>query len=423
MKRAPLHRNVVITGLTSFFTDVSSEMVYPLLQAFVSAILQTQKALIGPVIGIMEGIAESTASLLKVFAGYYSDRVKKRKAPAILGYGLSIIGKGFLLLATPAAWFFVLISRFVERVGKGIRTAPRDALISESTPKEEQGRAFGIQRGMDFAGATMGSLIAILLVRKFMEGAARNAAGVGSSAGTGAAAGLAPFYTFFLISLIPAALGVIVLFFLRETRGGEAKKDRPKPNLRLSQYNTGLRVFFLAQFVFTLGNSSNQFLLLRSMNLGYSLSVVIGMYLLMNLISTLLSPVFGSLSDRIGRKRLLVIGYIMYGIVYGAFGFIGAEAGWVLWIFWPVYGVYYALTEGVEKAFVADLAPRDSKATALGFYHTIVGIGLLPASIIAGFLFSWNNAAPFIWGSACAAITVIILIAGIRQEKSVPAGK
>ncbi len=416
MKRLPLHRNVVITGLTSFFTDISSEMVYPLLQAFVSAILASRKALIGPVIGIMEGIAESTASLLKVYAGYHSDRMKKRKMPAILGYGLSVVGTAFLLLASPALWFFVLISRFVERVGKGIRTAPRDALISESTPKEEQGRAFGIQRGMDFAGATLGSLIAILLVRRFME--------AGPAVGTAGApqTGVQPFYTFFLISLVPAAIGAVILLFLRETKGGPGKKERPKPNLRLGQYHPGLRVFFLAQFVFTLGNSSNQFLLMRSMNLGYTLSAAIGMYLLMNLASTLLSPLFGSLSDRIGRKRLLVIGYLLYGVVYGAFGFIGPDAGWMLWFFWPVYGVYYALTEGVEKAFVADLAPQGSKATALGFYHTIVGIGLLPASLIAGFLFSWNPAAPFLWGSGCAVVTVVILLAGVRQGNKTAAG-
>lgn len=398
------NRNVVLTGFTSFFTDVSSEMIYPLIQAFVAAIMAAQKTLLGPVLGIIEGVAESTASLLKVIAGYYSDRMEKRKAPAIVGYSLSAVSKA-LLFAASAGWAFVLLSRFFDRVGKGIRTAPRDALISESMPKEHQGKAFGFQRAMDFAGAFLGTIICYFLVKRFMDPVTKTVRDLDA------------FYTLFLISIIPAFIGVLFLFFTRETAGsGKQGNDRPKPNLDIRKYDRNLRIFFLAQFIFTLGNSSNQFLLLRSMDLGYMLSTVILMYVIFNFTTSALSSAFGSLSDRIGRKKLLMAGYALYATVYIAFGFISTATGFLLWVFWPLYGLYYAMTEGVEKAFVADIAPENSRATALGFYHTIIGIGLLPASVIAGFLFTAHPGFPFILGGALAVLTVLILGFGVKEK-------
>jgi MFS family permease len=395
--------NVLLTGFTSFFTDVSTEMIYPLLQAFVGFIMAAQKSLLGPILGIIEGIAESTASLSRVFAGYFSDRIRKRKLPAIVGYGTSALSKALLLLAS-VGWYFILLSRFFDRMGKGIRTAPRDALISESTPKDVQGKAFGFQRAMDFAGATLGAVICFFLVLRFLDPATGNIKDLGS------------FFRLFLISLFPAALGVIFLFFVRET-GKSRIEDagKPTPTLSLKKYDRNLKIFFLAQLLFTLGNSSNQFLLLRSMSLGYALSMVIVMYLVFNLTSALLSTVFGAMSDRVGQKKILMAGYSLYGVVYLAFGFITAQANWLLWIFWPLYGIYYAMTEGVEKAFVSRIAPEDAKATALGFYHTIVGVGLLPASIIAGLLFSLVPSAPFIFGGALACVTVAILGLFVKQ--------
>jgi len=398
------NRNVVLTGFTSFFTDVSSEMIYPLIQAFVAAIMAAQKTLLGPVLGIIEGIAESTASLLKVIAGYYSDRMEKRKAPAIAGYSLSALSKA-LLFAASSGWAFVLLSRFFDRVGKGIRTAPRDALISESMPKELQGKAFGFQRAMDFAGAFLGTLICYFLVERFMDPVTKTVRDLDA------------FYTLFLISIIPAFIGVLFLFFARETAGsGKQGNDKPKPNLDIRKYDRNLRIFFLAQFLFTLGNSSNQFLLLRSMDLGYMLSTVILMYAIFNFTTSALSSAFGSLSDRIGRKKLLMAGYALYAVVYIAFGFISPSTGFLLWVFWPLYGLYYAMTEGVEKAFVADIAPENSRATALGFYHTIIGIGLLPASVIAGFLFTVHPGSPFVFGGSLAVLTVLILGFGVREK-------
>lgn len=399
-------RNIVLTGFTSFFTDVSSEMIYPLLQAFVSMIMASKKALLGPILGIIEGVAESTASLLKVFFGYYSDKIQNRKTPAIAGYSTSALAK-FLLLLSSFGWYFVLLARLFDRVGKGIRTAPRDALISESTPKDSQGKAFGFHRGMDFAGATLGALICFFLVLQFMDPITKTLKDLNS------------FYTLFLLSIIPAFIGVIFLFFIKEKKlqiVQTAKNQNPKPNLNIRQYDKNLQIFFLAQLIFTLGNSSNQFLLLRSMNLGHALPTVILMYLTFNLSTSLLSTGFGSLSDRIGRKKLLIAGYGLYAVVYIAFGFISHKTNSLLWFFWPLYGIYYAMTEGIEKAFVSDIAPKDSKATALGFYHTIVGIGLLPASIIAGILFSLLPSAPFLFGGAMAFVTVIILCFFVKKN-------
>jgi len=401
-------RNIVLAGFTSFFTDVSSEMVYPLLQAFVSMIMVSKKALLGPILGIIEGIAESTASLLKVFFGYYSDTIQNRKLPAIAGYSTSALAK-FLLLLSFFGWYFVLLARFFDRVGKGVRTAPRDALISDSAPKGMQGKAFGFHRGMDFAGATLGALICFFLVLHFIDPITKTLKDLNS------------FYTLFLISIIPALIGVLFLFFIKEKKlhtAQPANNKKPKPNLNIRQYDKNLRIFFLAQLVFTLGNSSNQFLLLRSMNLGYTLSTAVLMYFAFNLSTSLLSTAFGSLSDRIGRKKLLIAGYGLYAAVYIAFGFICQKTNFLLWFFWPLYGIYFAMTEGIEKAFVSDIAPKGSKATALGFYHTIVGIGLLPASIIAGILFSLLPSAPFIFGGALALISVTILGFFVKEKGS-----
>ncbi len=404
LDRRGVSRNVLLTGLTSFFTDISSEMIYPLLQAFLQLILAASQALVGPVLGLIEGIAESTASLLRVGSGYYSDRLGRRKGLAIAGYGSSAAGKLLLFLAS-LGWPFVLAYRFIDRVGKGIRSAPRDALIAESVSRSLQGRAFGFQRAMDFAGATLGAVIAWLLVRRYLDPL------------TGNLSNLSDFYRVFLISIVPAFVAVVFLFFLRETAGpAGAGKERPRPNLDFRRYPRRLQLFFLAMLVFTLGNSSNQFLLLRSMALGELLSTVILMYLAFNLSSTLLSTAFGSLSDRIGRRALLMLGYGLYALVYIGFGFITPQAKGLLWLFWPLYGVYYAMTEGVEKAFVSDLAPEGSRATAMGFYHTIVGIGLLPASLIAGVLFSLAPAAPFLFGGLLALATVAIL-AGLPRGR------
>lgn len=380
-------------------------MIYPLLQAFIQMALATQQLLIGPVLGIIEGIAESTASLLKVFAGYYSDYTQKRKQPTIFGYSLSAFSKGLLFLAS-LGWFFILMSRFLDRVGKGIRSAPRDALISESIPKNMEGKAFGFHRAMDFAGATIGVFLCYMICLPLLDSETKTLRDLNS------------FYWIFLISIIPAFLGIFFLFLVQEDPIAHVEpKKRPKPNLKIHQYDRNLQLFFLVQFLYTLGNSSNQFLLLQSMTLGYALSSVLLMYLLFNLSSALFSTFFGSLSDRIGKKRILIAGNLLYAIVYLAFGLLTPDSKEWLWLFWILYGVYYAMTEGVEKAFISSLAPKDSKATALGFYYTIVGIGLFPASLIAGVLYAFSTSAPFVFGGAIALLSTGILMCGVHEKK------
>ncbi len=406
-KKIKMDKNVILTGFTSFFTDISSEMVYPLLQGFVAVVLKTQAVFLGPVLGIIEGIAESTASLLKVFSGYFSDKMQKRKLPAIAGYTLSSFAK--LLYFIPS-WFSILMARFFDRVGKGIRTAPRDALISESTPKEIRGRAFGLQRAMDFAGAFIGTLLCYIIIKYIFPSVDKMD-------------NVKDFFPIFAVSIVPAFIGVIFLFFVAEKKKqgpDKSQNEKPRPNLDIRKYDKNLQVLFLVQFIFTLGNSSNQFLLLRSVNLGFVLSTVLIMYIIFNLSSTLLSSVFGTLSDKIGRKNVLVMGYTIYAIVYIAFGFISKETAFLLWIFWPVYGIYYAMSEGVEKAFVSDISPGESRATALGFYNTILGIGLLPASVIAGFLYQWHPAYPYIFGGIMAFIAVFVLFFFVKEKQ--PAG-
>jgi hypothetical protein len=393
-----MQRNLVVTGWASFLTDVSTEMIYPLLQAFVAMILSTRAALVGPVLGVIEGASESTASLLKVFSGYYSDRIRARKAPTIAGYSVSACAKTLLFLAS-RGWYFVLLSRLFDRIGKGIRTAPRDALISESVPPGTHGAAFGFQRGMDFAGAAAGVFFCYLVSLKYLDRS------------TGTLRDLGSFYRLFVLSVIPAFAAVSFLFFARETRPALRNETgvSQRPSLDYRRYDRNLQLFFLAHLVFTLGNSSNQFLLLRSMDLGFALPSVILMYMVHNLSTALLSRYLGGLSDRIGRIRLLAAGYLLYGIVYGSFGLVTKSSATLIWVIWALYGVYYAMTEGTEKALVSDLAPAESKATALGFFQTIEGVALLVSSVLAGFLFALAPAAPFIFGAVTSISTVAIL--------------
>ncbi len=360
--------NTIITGITSLLTDISSEMVYPLVPLFLAALGAPPAAL-----GAIEGVAESTAALLKAFSGWLSDRLGLRKPVAIAGYAGSNIGKVLLWAAT--GWPLVLAGRFVDRFGKGIRTAPRDALIADSAPAGRRGRAFGLHRAMDTLGASLGVVLAILLLDRF--GAGTDPAG---------------FRRIFLLALIPALLGVAVLFFAREpkTRG----ERQAVPRLTLRGLPLRLRLFLVVVGLFALGNSSNMFLLLRARDLGFSAVGALVLYLVFNLTYGLLSYPAGRLSDHVGRKRLLVTGYALYGLVYCGFALTPGQT--LAWPLFALYGVFYALTEGLEKALVADLAPAELRATFIGLHSTLVGIGLLPASLLAGALWSAFGArAPF----------------------------
>ncbi len=371
-------KNVWLLGWVSFFTDISSEMIYPLLPSFLKALLANST---GKFLGIIEGIAEATSSLGKVYFGYLSDKLKKYKQLTIIGYAFSAVSKILLFVAN--AWTHILGARFLDRVGKSTRTAPRDAILSESSHQKERGKTFGIQRAMDFAGASLGVLFSIYFIHTFGHD------GLGSN--------ISLYKNIFLISLIPAFIGVFILYFVKEPKSLKQKKDKDlKINFSFKTQNKKLKIFIIATFIFALGNSSNQFLILRSRDIGMSIMLSLVMYLSYNVISTIFLPVFGKLSDVIGRKKVIVSGYILYSLVYLGFGiFYSKIAFYVLWL---LYGLYSALTEGVEKAYVSDLSKIEKRGTALGLFATVNGIGLLPASIVAGFLYTLNPAYPFILG-------------------------
>jgi len=363
--------NVFLLGITSFLTDLSSEMIYPLVPLY----LTIQLGATPVIVGIIEGIAESLASILKVFSGSVSDRINKRKPLVIIGYSCSSIGKLFFYVSN--SWLYVLIGRIVDRFGKGIRTAPRDALISESIEQKNRGKAFGFHRALDTLGAVFGVIATYYLFFK-----------ISTTAST------VVYKKIFLYSLIPAVLGIFVLFYTRETCNGKCqKKQRFSLKGLVSKIHTlplKLKYFLIISFLFNLGNSSNQFLLLRANNLGFTAVTVILLYLVYNISYTLFSYPAGKISDILGRKSLIVIGYFIYGIVY--LGFAVIKSPGLLWLLSILYGIYMGLTEGVEKAFVADNSPQETRATLLGMHATLVGIGLLPASIIAGFL--WKILGP-----------------------------
>lgn len=357
---------VVILGLVSFLTDISTEMVYPLIPIYLINILHANIE----ILGFIEGIAESSASFLKVFSGFISDRINKRKILAITGYGFSWIGKIFFYFAS--SWPFFFIGRLIDRIGKGIRTSPRDALIADNTPKEKRGQAYGLHRALDSLGAFLGVLIVLLIVK--------------------AGSGKINYKNIFLFSLIPAVIGWLVLFRAKEKKALKPKEvitERKK--IRFSSLPKKLRYFLVFVFLFSLGNSSNQFLILRMDKQTHSLVFVLFAYLLFNLIYSALAYPFGRISDIIGQKKVLVLGYLLYGIVYWAFA-IGGNYSFYLMAF-SVYGIYMAVTDGVEKSLVSILAPEEIRAGSLGLYGTLVGIGILPASLIAGFL--WKLIGPF----------------------------
>lgn len=368
--------NVVILGIASLLTDISSEMVYPLIPFFLSSLGA------GPaVLGLIEGVAESLASLLKVFSGYFSDKIRKRKPLAIVGYASSTVGKLFLYLAN--SWGFVFLGRLTDRFGKGIRTAPRDALIADSTPQGKRGRAYGLHRAMDTLGATIGVLLAYFLIRSNVTNYSR----------------------IFLFSLIPAGLGVLILFAVRE-QISKVWKQRSQIKLSWKQLPLKLKLFLIVIFIFALGNSSNQFLILRAKSIGFSITSVLLLYLFYNLVYGILSYPVGRLSDKVGRKKILVIGYLIYGLVYLGFAIAGQPS--VLWLLFGVYGFYSAFTEGIEKAYVSDIAPEDLRGTLIGLHATLIGIGLLPASLIAGGLWSvFGASAPFYFGGLLGLIAAI----------------
>jgi len=393
-----LPRNVWVMSATSLFNDISSEMLLNLIPFFLANILGVRTA----VIGLIEGIAETTASLLKIFFGALSDRFGKRKPFAVVGYALSAFTKPFLYFAS--TWGWVLGVRVADRIGKGIRTAPRDALIADSIDETQRGLAFGIHRAGDTLGAFLGLGIAAVVIWRTQAQALL--------------LGLDTFRLVVLISIIPAVLGVLVLALgaadtpARLGAAG-AGKGVEMQRLSLKEMNPRFKYFLFVLVLFTLGNSSDAFILLRGQERGLSLLHVMGMSLTFNAIYTVFAGPLGAWSDRVGRRRLMLIGWLAYGLVYLGLAF--SQTGWQVWALFGLYGVYYAATEGAAKALVADLVPPAQRGAAYGLFNAAIGITVLPASLIAGLLWqgagAWTGfgaSAPFFFGALMALLAGVL---------------
>ena len=375
--------NIFFIGLVSFFTDVSTEMVYPIIPLYLTAVFGATPALVG----VIEGIAESVASLLKVFSGYISDRFQKKKAIAASGYATSLIYKVLLIVA--ASWMGVLLARVIDRIGKGVRTAPRDALVAESAEKGKGGKAFGLHKTLDMLGSAVGILITWFILR-----------GDGSNI---------DYNNLFLVSIAPAVVGLCMFFFIKEKSG-----ERPLKRSERFWENRGgldgqLKLYLLVCFLFTLGNSSNAFLLLKAKSVGFDDTAVILLYFLYNMTASLLSFPSGRLSDTVGRKKLLVSGYLVFAAVYFGFGLAINKPFMV--IMFVLYGAFTAMTAGVERAYIAELSPANLKGTMLGLQSTLVGVALLPASIITGALWtSFGSVVPFVFGAFLSLTAALLLL-------------
>lgn len=381
-------RNVIFLGLVSFFADISSEMVYPIIPLYLTSYFGATPALVG----LIEGIAESLASLLKVFSGYITDKYKRKKPLAFIGYSTGIFYKLALIMA--CSWAGILGARVIDRIGKGIRTAPRDVMVSESAEKGCAGMAFGIHKSLDMAGSALGILIAYFLLKSFKVNY--------------------NYKQVFWISIIPVVLGLCMFIFIREKKEERIVKEREHFWNNINKLHRQLKLYLVVVFLFTLGNSSNTFLLLRAKSVGFDDSSVILLYFIYSISASLLAIPAGKMSDKVGRKMLLVTGYFVFAVVYLGFAF-ALNKGFMIALF-VLYGVYTAMITGVERAFIAEISPKELKGTMLGFHSTIVGIGLLPASTIAGVLWtSFGAKAPFIFGAAMslsASVLLLVLMKG-----------
>lgn len=394
-----LPRNIWAVSLTSFFMDISSEMVINILPLFLVDVLGVKTS----IVGLIEGIAEATASLVKLFSGWLSDRLHSRKWLAVVGYGLSAFSKPFFLIAN--TWEVVAGVRWLDRLGKGIRTAPRDALVADSIDERNRGFAFGFHRAADTAGAVVGILIAAILIWV----AQANSQYLSK-------------HTFQIVvwaSLLPAFLAVITLAFGSKEVFTEGQRKLPK--FAFKALGKPFMIFMVIAGIFTLGNSSDAFLILRAQNAGMSVVMILVMMMVFNLVYSLTSTPAGRLSDKVGRRKMIALGWLVYSLIY--FGFALAQGSWQVFALYAVYGFYYGLTYGTINALLADFVPPELRGTAYGSYNAMVGIVAFPASLIAGVLWqgmnSWSGfgpAAPFLFGGSMALLAVILMLTWLPKS-------
>jgi MFS family permease len=393
MEQKPLFRfskNVWSLGWVSLLNDISSEMIYPLLPLFLTQVLGAGVVFIG----LIEGIAESVASFLKLFSGWFSDRFQKRKGIILFGYGLASITRPFMGLATSS--FHVLFLRFFDRIGKGVRSSPRDALLSQSCAEGERGKVFGFQRAMDHAGAMTGPLIASFLMAVLTK----------------------DLRVIFILSFIPALFCLLILY-----RGvTDVRRDRASSSsaikLHWRTWDKKFKYFLVVITLFTLGNSSDAFLLLRAKDLGIDILSIPILWFVFHLSKTIFSIPGGSLSDRIGRRGVMMLAWTIYGLVYLGFGF--ASKSYQIWTLFLVYGLFFGLSEGTEKAWVADLVEESKRGTAYGVYYFFIGIAALPASLLMGFFWKALGVEwAFSFGAVMAlgaALLALILMGGNERK-------
>lgn len=380
VRESVLNPTVKKLGLISFLADVSSEMLYPITPIFLTTVLGASVTSLG----FIEGLAEAVASLLKTYSGMWSDRIQKRKPFIWLGYLFAALAKP--LTGSAQSWLHVLFARSFDRTGKGLRSAPRDALLAESVPAALRGTAFGWHRMMDTLGATTGPLLAILFL-SFSQN----------------------LRWMYFLAFIPGLLAVIIALRIKED---SRPRTSPAPRLKWSSAHSlpaNFKYYLFCWGIFSVTNSSDVFLLLKTQQSGIPLTETILMYCLYNLFYSLASPYLGGLSDRMGRKKVLILGLVIFASVYG--GFIFAQERMHFWILFAIYGFYMAATDGVGKAYAMDLLEDNKKATAVGYLGTVTGIGTLIASTAAGFLWDYfGSAATFTYGAAGAAITSLALL-------------
>ena len=382
--------NIIFLGLVSFFADISSEMVYPIIPLYLTAAFGATPLLVG----FIEGIAESLASLLKVYSGYLTDKYQKKKPVAFIGYATGLIYKIALLVST--SWTGILISRIIDRIGKGIRTSPRDVMVSESAKETDRGQAFGIHKALDMLGSAIGIILSYFILLRFKDNTSS-------------------YKLIFIISIIPAVIALLMFIFIKEKNTVYPQKERQGFFNQFKNLDQKLKMYLLISMIFTLGNSSNSFLLLRANTAGFDATSVILLYFIYNVTASLLAIPFGRMSDRFGRKNILITGYIIFAVVYFGFGIADTKIGFML--LFMLYGIYTATTAGVERALITDIAPANLKGTLLGLQQTIVGISLFFASIIFGFL--WNNFGsfiPFAFGATLSLISAILLMITFRKR-------
>jgi len=385
-----LGRNVLALGAVSLFTDLSSQMVYPLIPTFLAAL-----GVSPAILGLIEGIAESTASLFRTVFGRMSDKLQKRKIFIIFGYGLSAISRPFFYIASH--WTTVMAIRFSDRIGKAARTPSRDALISTSIHPSIKGKAFGFHRAMDRVGAIGGPLLAMLVLYLLRDTMSE----------------LNALKTTFLISVIPGLIALIFIKFTKETKFiaktiGEKKKTAMR--------NAPFIIFLVANTFFALGNSSNAFLILKAQEVNIATFLIPILWVVYNIACTISSPILGSLSDKIGRKPIIATSFIYYTIVYILFGF--AKQAWMIWVLFAAYGIFYGLSNGIFRAYVADIVEEENRATAYGVLNTVIGISLLPASVLMGLLWTkFSSQIAFIVAAGFGIVGFIVFLISLLVKK------